>query len=306
MPCRFSIIVPTHDRPEQLLWCLEALAALRYPREEFEVIVVNDGGAMPPARMLAPLAARIQFTLLTQENAGPARARNLGAERARGEYLAFTDDDCAPTPDWLTALEQAFRHAPEALVGGRVINVVEGHVCSEASQLLIEYLYGYYNGAVDRGANFFASNNLAMSAPAFRALRGFAPSFDRAAGEDRDLCARWRLAEGRFQYAPNAVVRHAHVLTLAAFSRQHFGYGRGAYEFRLQQHARKGAKRVRVEPLAFYTRLLEFPFHHGRPWRAVRLALLLGISQIANAAGFFWERRSQRVGPRELGDARHE
>jgi len=305
MPCRFSIIVPTHDRPEQLLWCLAALAALRYPREEFEVIVVNDGGAMPSERMLAPLAERIQFTLLTQDNAGPARARNLGAEQARGEYLAFTDDDCAPTPDWLTALEHAFRHAPEALVGGRIINVVERHLCSEASQLLIEYLYDYYNGGVDRGANFFASNNLALSAPAFRVVRGFAPSFRRAAGEDRDLCARWRLAGGRFQYAPNAVVRHAHVLTLAAFARQHFSYGRGAHKFRLQ-HTRREAKCVRVEPLGFYTGLLEFPFHHGPAWRAVRLALLLGISQVANAAGFFWERHSQGVLPRELGEAPHE
>ena len=305
MPCRFSIIVPTHDRPEQLLWCLDALAALRYPREEFEVIVVNDGGAMPPGDMLAPLAERIQFTLLAQENSGPARARNLGAERARGEYLAFTDDDCAPTPDWLTALEQALRQAPEALVGGRIINVVEGRLCSEASQLLIEYLYGYYNGAVDRGANFFASNNLAMSAPAFRALRGFAPSFGRAAAEDRDFCARWRFAGGRFEYVPNAVVRHAHVLTLAAFAGQHFSYGRGAYKFRVE-HTRREAKGVRVEPLAFYTGLLKFPFHHGRPWRAVRLALLLGVSQVANAAGFFWERQSQGVDPRELGKARHE
>ena len=305
MPCRFSIIVPTHDRPEQLLWCLDALAALRYPREEFEVIVVNDGGAMPPGGMLALLAERIQITLLTQENAGPARARNLGAERARGDYLAFTDDDCAPMPDWLTALEQAFHHAPEALVGGRVINVVEGHLCSEASQMLIEYLYGYYNGAVDRGANFFASNNLAMSAPAFRALRGFAPSFGRAAGEDRDFCARWRFAGGRFQYVPKAVVRHAHVLTLAAFAGQHFAYGRGAYKFRVE-HTRREAKGVRVEPFTFYTGLLGFPFHHGRPWRAVRLALLLGVAQVANAAGFFWERRNQGGGPQELGKARHE
>jgi GT2 family glycosyltransferase len=305
MPYRFSIVVPTRDRPEQLLWGLEAFAALRYPREEFEVIVVNDGGAMPPERMLAPLAERIQLTLLTQENTGPGRARNLGAQRARGEYLAFTDDDCAPTPDWLTALDQAFRHAPEALVGGRTINVVEGHLCSEASQLLIEYLYGYYNGTVDRGANFFASNNLALSASAFRALHGFAPSFGLAAGEDRDLCARWRLAGGRFQYAPNAVVRHAHVLTLATFARQHFGYGRGAYKFRVH-HTRREVKRVRIEPFAFYTGMLEFPFHHGSPWRAIRLALLLGVSQVANAAGFFWERHSQGVGPRELGGARHE
>jgi glycosyltransferase involved in cell wall biosynthesis len=133
MGCRFSIIVPTHDRPERLLWCLEALAALSCPRERFEVIVVNDGGAMPAARRLAQLAERVQLTIVSQERAGPAHARNLGVEQARGEYLAFTDDDCAPTPEWLAALEEAFLEAPDALVGGRTVNVLDGNLCSEAS-----------------------------------------------------------------------------------------------------------------------------------------------------------------------------
>jgi glycosyltransferase involved in cell wall biosynthesis len=292
MGCRFSIIVPTHNRPEQLLWCLEALAALQYEREKFEVIVVNDGGALPAEPRLAELSRQFQLSLVSQERAGPARARNAGAERARGEYLAFTDDDCAPMPEWLTALEQALQPVPDALVGGRTVNVLSGNICSEASQLLIDYLYGYYNGAFDRGGNFFASNNLAISARSFRDLRGFDSSFGRAAAEDRDLCARWRLADGPFHYAEHAVVRHAHALNLPGFARQHFSYGRGAYQFRVR-HTQRGGDRVRVEPLSFYTGLLEFPFQRYRRWRAAGVGLLMGISQVANAAGFFWERQSR-------------
>jgi GT2 family glycosyltransferase len=298
MGCRFSIIVPTHNRPERLLWCLEAMAALRYPGDGFEVIVVNDGGAMPPDRRLAQLAERMQLTIVAQEHAGPARARNRGVERAQGEYLAFTDDDCAPMPEWLVALEEAFRCTSNVLVGGRTVNVLDRKIYSTASQLLIDYLYDYYNGACDRGVNFFASNNLAMSARAFQDLRGFDSSFGRAAAEDRDLCARWRLTGGRFHYAPQAVVRHAHAMSLPTFIRQHFGYGRGAYQFRVR-HTRRGGAPIRLEPLPFYTGLLEFPFRRCSPWRGAAVGCLLGISQVANAAGFFWER--ERQGTRERG-----
>jgi GT2 family glycosyltransferase len=302
MGANFSIIVPTRNRPERLLWCLEAMTALHYPRESFEVIVINDGGSMPPERRLALLAERIELTILTQENAGPAQARNYGVQRARGEYLAFTDDDCAPAPEWLAALDQAFRVAPHALVGGRTVNALDRNLCSEASQLLVEYLYRYYNGAFDRGANFFASNNLAVSAEAFRELRGFDSSFRRAAAEDRDLCARWRLGGGGFHYAPDAVVRHAHALNLAAFVRQHFGYGCGAYRFRVRQ-TRRGGERVRLEPLGFYVGLLGFPFRRGILWRNAVIAWLMGMSQVANAAGFFWEQRRHGLPHSQPGKA---
>jgi glycosyltransferase involved in cell wall biosynthesis len=292
MECRFSIIVPTYNRPDQLLWCLGAIAELCYPRAGFEVIVVNDGGAIPPEPALAGLAEQMQLTVLAQERAGPACARNRGVERARGEYLAFTDDDCAPMPEWLAALEEALRRVPGAMIGGHTVNVLDGNLCSEASQLLSDYLYGYFNGPFDRGTNFFMSNNLAISARAFRELRGFDSSLGRPSAEDRELCARWRLAGGRFHYAPDAVVRHAHALTLRAFAQQHFAYGRGAYQFRVR-HIQRGGEPIRLEPLTFYTGLLAFPFQRYQLWRAAPVGLLMGISQVANAAGFFWERQRQ-------------
>lgn len=289
-------MVPTRDRPERLLWCLEALAALRYSLGRFEVIVVNDGGTMPVPERLAALSQRMELRVVTQDSAGPAGARNRGAREARGEYLAFTDDDCAPMPNWLTALDDAFRDVPDALVGGRTVNHLDRNLYSEASQLLIEYLYRYYDGQ-DRGARFFASNNLAVSAAAFRDLQGFDSSFPRAAAEDRDLCARWHFARRRFNYAPDAVVRHAHALSLAAFARQHFGYGRGAYQYWVR-HARRRGQKLRIEPVSFYTGLIGFPFRRcGGRRRAVAMGVLMGLSQVVNAVGFFWEWRATGVSP---------
>src|SRR5690242_9960611 len=118
----FSIIVPTYERPEQVAACLKALARLKYPRERFEVIIVDDGSQTAPNAAVEFLQGRLHVTLLLQAHAGPAAARNAGAMRARGKYLAFTDDDCLPAPDWLQALTACFDRAPDHLVGGRIIN----------------------------------------------------------------------------------------------------------------------------------------------------------------------------------------
>ncbi|MSS71915.1 MAG: glycosyltransferase [Candidatus Latescibacteria bacterium] len=141
----FSIIVPTHARPRQLAVCLDALTGLVYPRDRFEVIVVDDGSRTPPEEVVAPFRDRLNLTLLTQPNAGPATARNTGAARARGEVLAFTDDDCVPAPDWLGRLAERFDLSPDPMIGGQTVNMFPDNLYSTASQLLITYLYTYYD-----------------------------------------------------------------------------------------------------------------------------------------------------------------
>ena len=107
--------------------------------------------------------------------------------------------------------------------GGQSFNALPTNPYSTASQLLISYLYSYYNGRSSQ-ARFFASNNLAFPADGLRAIGGFDATYTRTAGEDRELCDRW-LTDGRRKlYAPDAVVYHAHALTFRTFWRQHFNY----------------------------------------------------------------------------------
>lgn len=284
-----SVVVPTYARPERLAACLQALACLDYPRERFEVIVVDDGSGMPIETVIAPLRDRLNVTGLTQAHAGPATARNTGAAQASGEFLAFTDDDCAPASTWLQALAARFDTAGDCAIGGRTLNALPDNWCSTASHLLIHYLYAYYSAESDRGG-FFASNNLALPADRFRAIGGFDTSFPLAAGEDRELCDRWLYHGYRTMYAPEALVYHAHALTFRAFWRQHFNYGRGAFRFHWAR-ARRNQAPVKIEPLSFYLNLLRYPFLQEDPGRALALAALLTASQLANAAGFLRERR---------------
>lgn len=287
----FSIVVPTFERPRQLAGCLHALARLDYARDHFEVIVVDDGGRTPLVNVIAPFHDRLSVTLLTQPNAGPAVARNTGAAQAKGQFLAFTDDDCRPAPDWLKSLGVRLAKDPDCIIGGHTINALPDNPYSSASQILIDYLYSYYNADPHR-ARFLTSNNLALAADHFRAIGGFDTTFPLAAGEDRELCDRWVHSGYQLTYAPEILIYHAHALTFRTFWRQHFHYGRGAFCFH-QARGQRTQKSIKLEPLSFYQNLLRQPFSEGRGGRALSLAALVVVSQVANAAGFLRERLNQ-------------
>jgi glycosyltransferase involved in cell wall biosynthesis len=290
----FSIVVPTYRRPGRLAACLETLAALDYPRDRFEVIVVHDGsGSRAPGRM-AEVRDRIALTILAQPHAGPATARNTGAARARGDFIAFTDDDCMPEEDWLRALAARIVSAPSHAIGGRTINALPDNLYSSATQFLVDYLYEWH--AAHRGAPFFASNNLAVPAELFRARGGFHPGFPLAAGEDREFCQRWARCGGWMTYAPEAVVRHAHPLTLRSFWRQHFTYGRGALHF---HRLRAGSRDEQPDPtpVSFYLKLVGSPLSRAEVRRRLSLTVLLALAQAATMAGYWRERLRREERP---------
>ena len=294
----FSIVVPTFNRPARLAECLRALAGLDYPRSRFEVIVVDDGGARPAGPVAAPFGRRLELTIIRQARSGPAAARNAGVTRAGGRYLAFTDDDCRPDRRWLAAFGARLVHRPEAVLGGRTLNALPDNSFSSASQLLCDYLYGYYNRDPDR-ARFFTSNNLALAAERFDEIGGFDAAFVLPAAEDRDFCDRLASAGVSLVYTPEAMVHHGHELSLGTFLRQHFTYGRGACRFR-EIRERRG-RRVRLEPPSFYLDLVREPFADERGGRALSLAALLVVAQAANAAGFARETAGAAAGRAKLG-----
>src|SRR5215470_2400148 len=278
---RFSIVVPTYRRAAILAECLDAVARLDYPRDRFEAIVVDDGGG---AVELPRACAALDIALLSQAHAGPAAARNTGAARARGEFLAFTDDDCRPEPSWLRAMAARIAEAPDRVIGGRAVNALPENPYSTATQLLVDYVCRWH--ATHRESAFFASNNLVVPAELFRARGGFDASFPRAAGEDREFCHRWARSGGRFAYAPEAVVRHEHRLDLRSFWRQHFTYGRGALRFHRMLAAHGLPART---PASFYLGLVASPLT-SRERRPLALVMLLLLSQVATAAGYWRER----------------
>jgi GT2 family glycosyltransferase len=284
----FSIVIPTYNRPQSLQNCLEALAKLTYSRDHFEVIVVDDGSSVSLELIVAQFKKQLNLTLIRQQNAGPATARNTGAAQAKGQFIAFVDDDCAPTSTWLTVLAQQLTETPDCLVGGHTTNMLSDNLYSTAHQVLVDYFYSYYN-AKPHQARFLTSNNIALSAQQFRQIGGFDTSFPLAAGEDREFCDRWMQCGYSMCYVFDARVHHAHLLTFSCFWRQHFNYGQGAFHFRTIR-AQRSTGQIKLEPRSFYVNLLGYPLTHPTSQPRILIAGLCLISQIANAAGFFWQR----------------
>lgn len=295
-----SIIVPTYNRPRQLLRCLKALVALDYPRDRFEVIVVDDGGAKPIAGIIAEFETQLCVRCISQPNQGPAVARNNGAKVANGRFLAFTDDDCAPAAAWLRQLATKLLEEPGKMVGGYTRNALHRNPFSITSQLLIDFLYHYYNQTESR-ALFFTSNNFAIAADLFWQVGGFDETMPLAAGEDRELCDRWLDHGYEMVYLPRAIIFHEHYLQLFSFWRQHFNYGRGAWLYRWLRSQRK-QEAVHLEPPGFYLKLISYPLTMARDIRAYILTGMLCLTQAANATGFFyeqflWRRRQKKKLP---------
>ncbi len=250
------------------------------PLGGYEILVVDDepGGGSA----LLPDGVRT----VTGGGVGPAAARNLGAEAARGDVLAFTDDDCVPSRGWARELEAATRRDPDAGVAGVTVNGYPDDVCAVASQLVLDATHAHF--AAGDEPRFAASCNLALPAAAFRALGGFNPSFLHA--EDRELCGRWCASGRRLAWAPGAEVVHRRRMGLRGFVRQQMGYGRGAYAL----HRVVGSGIVPTPQPGFY-RVLGAQVLRA-PRRRLRLAALALVSQFAGAAGFALEAAATRYG----------
>ena len=211
-----SVVVCTHNGAATLRECLEGVAELDYP--DFECIVVDDGSTDGSGDIAGELGARVIRT----EREGLGNARNRGLEAARGELVAYLDDDARPDRNWLTYLATSFMSTPHAALGGP--NIPPEDETGFAS--CVARAPGGPNHVLvsDREAEHVPGCNMVFRRGALEQVGGFDPRF-RAAGDDVDIC--WRLHERGWTigFVPAAFVWHRRRRTLRAFLRQQHGYG---------------------------------------------------------------------------------
>jgi GT2 family glycosyltransferase len=289
---KFSVIIPTFNRPADLARCLAALACLDYPKHEFEVIVVDDGGSEDLDPVIGAHGSELQVRLYRQPNQGPAATRNFGASHAAGRFLAFIDDDCEPRSDWLKALDAVVQQAPDALIGGRVVNGLPEIPYSAASQEIADFLDQHFNRDKEHG-RFFPSNNIAVPAELYREIGGFDVAFVRSASEDRDLCDRWLRRGWRLVSAPEAVAVHNRPMSLRTFCKQHFLYGRGAFSYAAARRRRNNGP-VPFEGWRFHAGMILAPLRRSIAPASLYLSFLILVSQFAVVFGYFSEARRQK------------
>lgn len=285
-----SVVIPTYARPVRLHDCLAALARQTMPPDTFEIVVVDDGSPHPVVPPADTTQAGPAIRIIRQPNAGPSAARNRGVAEARGELIAFTDDDCLPTPGWLESLVTAHRQCPDALVGGITFNGLTDDVFATTSQMIIDLVYEHFN-ADEVAAYFLASNNVLCRRADYRELGGFDTSFPRAGAEDRDFCDRWRASGRSLRLVPTATLEHRHAQNLKQFLSLHYRYGRGAYLYQAKRRLRGTG--TMTHDMNFHRRLLRrLPRHfqkHRGLFRKAQIVTAILLWQVANAIGFFDE-----------------
>ena len=98
LPPKVSIVVPARNAAGDIDRLLDALEKLDWPREATEVVVIDDASTDDTRERIA---AHPNVQLVpNEERKGPYASRNIGAARATGDWIAFTDADCAPDPRW--------------------------------------------------------------------------------------------------------------------------------------------------------------------------------------------------------------
>jgi GT2 family glycosyltransferase len=273
---RFSVVIPTYNRPEPLRRCLEGFTRLDHP--SWELLVVNDGGKTSFASVDDALRARLPLTTIDAPHAGPAAARNAGARAARGEFLAFTDDDCIPEPDWLKQLERGFAQEQAVALGGSAINPFPESIPAVTWELYLEFLREYFQDASGNGL-MLPSNNLSFRRDAFWSVNGFDETFPLAAAEDVDLAYRVVAAGLRQRYFDEARVWHHHRSTARGYLRQQFRYGRGSFDLRRRRYSVQAIPR---RPGEFYWRLAQFLRRRRAP---LGVWALVSLTPFAHRAG---------------------
>ena len=205
---RISVVVPTYRRHLLLLRCLRALLAQRFDSDAFEILVVDDAGCSKTHLAVSALAhaqgARHTVRYLRPRHGhGPAVARNCGWLGARGDVIAFTDDDTVPQPDWLANGELAMAHGAIA-AAGRVevplpLDAATGRPRKPTDHELM---------TMGLGSAEFVTANAFVRRSALLQVGGFDERFERAWREDSDLHFKLMALGGPVVRCDDAVVVH--------------------------------------------------------------------------------------------------
>lgn len=276
-----SVIIPVFDNLEGLMRCLAPLAEQTYPRERYEVLVVDNGsrGDVRSVVEAFPVAQLLQET-----RPGSYAARNLGIVAAHGEVLAFTDSDCVPTREWIEKGVANLLRAPDCgFVAGRVELVFRDPARPTPSELYDFIVMNFHQDRNVAERHFGATANLF----AFKQVFATAGPFDAKLLSAGDLEWGRRVFEKGFQqiYAADVSVAHPARHTLEETYRQAARLVGGTYGLKRQSGATPmrmalDLARAMTPALGFYWRILRDPRLRDFRQRSSVVLVAIGVKYV--------------------------
>lgn len=218
---KISVVVPCYNAAGHLKALLESLKGQDQDEEKFEVIIVDDGSADETAG----LVSKYPFKYFFQENKGAGPARNLGAEKAIGRILLFTDSDCIVPPDWIKSHLRAHRENGEfgIIAGGVKKPKGEGFVA------WADFLSTWFNAHEDLKKQpvkeYVPTLNMSVKKRVFNQIGGFWKR--KLTGEDVEFCFRARKKNVKILFDPSLSLRHQKH-KLPVFLKHNFNWGHHA------------------------------------------------------------------------------
>ena len=243
-----SIINPIRNVERTLETNLKHLLDIDYNKDKMEIVFGDGGSTDKTIEILREWQKRYSMikVVVVPNSKSPGEARNAALKIAKGDYILFTDGDCAPRKDWAKKLLEPFFKDPKiGMVGGEIHtlrtdpnNDVEAY-CEQTKFLTVAGRCllteeGYYPGIMkdlphevngNIHSPFFATANAAVSKEASDAIgREF---WHEITSEDVDFSLRILKKGFKLYYKPSSIVDHMHRVTLAAYCKQLYGYGFG-------------------------------------------------------------------------------
>ncbi len=235
-----SVVVCTRDRPEDLQRCLEAF--MRMPDDGQEYLVIDNCPASDVTQELVKDYPKVRY--VREDVPGSSAARNRALREAKHEFVAFTDDDAAPDPNWLRSLLQNFSDPRVMSVTGLVMPLELETEAQEWFERYSPHGRGFervvFDGA-DSNCNplIVAPVGVSASMALRKSAIDFIGLFDEdlgagtptVGGEDCELFARILRSGYRIVYEPRALSWHRHRRTWEELQKTLRGYGIGVYAF---------------------------------------------------------------------------
>lgn len=205
-----SVVIPVYNGEKILARCLNALESQTISRDQYEIIVVNDGSKDGTKKV----AEGFNVTLLTQENQGPAAARNYGVKAAKGDVVLFIDADCAAVHNWIEVMSKPF--SDPTIVG------VKGTYKTTQKAIIARFVQTEYEEKYERMKkytyiDFIDTYSAGFRKDVFLQYGGYDTSFPTATVEDQEFSFRLSKDGHKMLFLPQAIVYHLHQATLRGY-----------------------------------------------------------------------------------------